>query len=171
MFSHILAEVREVGKSNHFTTHPSSLNYLMSSPHLAFIILFYFSSFLQLGSHIKDTVFKSEATASAIHGWRKKAKDKHKEHGAHHHETPLAKKPLGILGLTKELDKHGHPVDIELPHTNGAQHRDRLEAEERELDQAGTIHIQEHGHEKHHPHPHPQRHNHHPQGTQNYANL
>ena len=74
---------------------------------------------VQLGSDLKLTVFKSESTGAALKGWAKAAKKKHKDPNHVHealseHERQHGRTKLGIIGLNKALDEHGHAVDAPL---------------------------------------------------------
>lgn len=87
--------------------------------------MFCFCAFVQLGSGLKLTVFRSESTGAAVKGWARAARKKHKSpdhvheplsphervHGISPHERVHG---IGILGLNKAIDEHGHPVDIPL---------------------------------------------------------
>ena len=100
----------------------------------------------QMGSTLKDTVFSSEQTASAIKGWREKAVKKQQFKHGHH----SIKHRLGILGVNKEKDAEGHVRDIELP----AHHLDKTHGN-------GHGQAQTHPHGHHAQHLHQQPHTHH----------
>lgn len=125
----------------------------------------------QLGSNIKYSVFQSESTGAALKGWARAAKKKHNEpnhvhtppgtpHDSSHDSssqdsksrlhtppvTPHDSKPhVGILGINKALDAHGHPVDIPLGTKlrNGHNHGNSHPAHPKTHDGSHTVEIGE----------------------------
>ena len=89
----------------------------------------------QLGSTLQYEVFKTEQIKLKMKDWERRAKTKHRQKDHIHEPIVLKEKEkekekekdikhqhhLGIIGLNKGFDEHGHVINIPLPHTNGNQ--------------------------------------------------